>query len=123
MKKINNMRDKLLYEKFYEDIGLSNVEMTFAGMIGRILTIPSYSEIECCNKKMSSAKKFPFIQLNNEVLKDDLANMEYAIESNFIDIPNCTRCKKKPQLKREFANHVFVEVRYKFRKYSFFLLE
>lgn len=114
MNKINSMRAKLLFEKFYDDSWSSKVETTFVGMIERILTIPSYSVIQCCPK---SVKNVPFIRLNKEVFKDDLANMECAIKSTFVEFSNCTRCKKKPQFKREFTNHVFVEVRHKSNQY------
>lgn len=107
MNKINTMRAKLLFEQFYQGEETSNVEMTFVGMVDKVLTIPSYFETECCTK---SVKKFPLIHLNNEVLNDDLSNMEHAIESNFVEISNCSRCEKNPKFKRDYANHVFIEV-------------
>ncbi|XP_031621910.1 uncharacterized protein LOC116339960 [Contarinia nasturtii] len=102
MTRIKIMRLKLLNEHFSK-----NVAMTFPGMIQKVLTIPSYYDTECCTKLV---KKFANICLNNDVLKDDLSNIQQAIESNFIENPVCDRCKRKPKYKREFSNHIFVEV-------------
>lgn len=108
MNKINNMRARLLYNKFYLNKGHTNVELTFDGMVAEVLKIPSYTETGCCTK---SVKSFTFLGLNNDVFQNDLSNMQEAIDDNLIEIPICNQCKKKPKFKREFGNHLFVNVR------------
>lgn len=111
MNKINSMRAKLLLQKINRDQE-SNVKITFAEMVNEIMTIPSYFENECCT---ISVRSHPIIYSNHEILKDDLSNIAHAIESNFPEIPNCTRCKK-PEYQRHFGNHVLIEVRRKFNQ-------
>lgn len=108
MNKINGMRGRLLFEKFYQDKNISNVEMTFAGMIEKVLTVPSYSETECCTK---TVKDTCIIRLNYNFLDVNLSNIQEAIVMNLIDIEPCKRCKE-PMLTRNFGNHLFVEVGY-----------
>lgn len=108
MNKINNMRAKLLFEKFYRN---ENLALTFDAMVNKVLTIPSYSETECCT---GSIKNFCIVYLNNEIFQNDFSNMEQAIEENFAEIPTCNRCKKKPKYTRNFANQVFIDVRLKY---------
>lgn len=106
MNKINSMRAKLLYEMFNLGDDSSQVKITFAEMVRKVLTIPSYSEAECCTK---SERNFPVIDLSEERL-DDLLNMENIIKSKFDIIPKCTRCKKKLAFKRTIGNHLLIEV-------------
>lgn len=108
MNKINSLRAKLLFEKFYKNKKESNVALTFDGMMNTILTIPSYFETECCTNKI---KNFIIIHLNNATFNNDFSNMEQAIEENFVKIPTCRRCKKGPKYTRNFTNQVFIDVR------------
>lgn len=105
MTKINNMRAKLLFEKFYQDEETLNISITFARLVDKVLTIPSYFEIECCTEIIQN---IPILYLNGGNL--NLSNMEQVIEDNFAEIPLCSRCKKKPKFKIDFANHIFIEV-------------
>lgn len=107
MNHINSMRSKLLVEKFHNDQDTSKLEITFAEMVRKVLSIPSYSETQCCTK---SDRHFSVIDLSEDILNDDLLNMENTIKTKFDVIPKCTRCKKKPAFKRTIGNHVFIEV-------------
>lgn len=107
MIKIKTLRGKILKQHFSEE--QSNVEMTFEGIVVKVLTIPSYIETECCIKKKTN---FFVIHLENDALKNDPSNIQHAIQSNLFEIPTCTHCKKKPRFKREFSDHVFVQVKY-----------
>lgn len=102
------MRANLLFEKFYKNKGESSVDLTFDGMVIEVLTIPSYSETECCTK---SIKNFPIVHLNNDIFQNDFSNLQQAIEGNLIESKKCNRCKKNPKFQREFGNHIFINVR------------
>lgn len=104
MNKINSMRAKLLFEKFYKDENPEN--FTFNVMIHELFTLPSFTDVECCS---TSSKNCIVIQLNNEIFKNDFSNLQQAIEKN--EIPICNRCKKAPALKRVFGNQILVDVR------------
>lgn len=108
MNKINTLRAKLLYEKFYKNKRESDVALTFDGMMNTIITIPSYFETECCTQKI---KNFIIIHLNHEIFNNNFSNMEQAIEQNFVEIPICSRCKKRSKYTRNFASQVFIDVR------------
>lgn len=113
--KIHGMRDKLLLDKFNNEDGIANTEMTFAGMTSRVFTIPSYSEIECCTE---SVNEFSIVRVRTDNLEDDLSNLQESIDGNFEEISMCTRCKQKPKIERNFGNHIFVEVS-KFLNFNF----
>lgn len=117
MTKINNMRAKLLFEAFYQNEKQSQVTMTFSGLVGKVLTVPSYFHTECCTKRIQN---FPIVYLHDENL--NLTNMNQAIENSFGTIMTCGSCKKNPLFKRDFASHIFIEVMTVIPFYLIFIL-
>lgn len=101
MNKINSMRAKLLHEKFG-----SNSAYSFSEMLNKIMEMPSFTEEECCN---GSIKKYPLITLNSEIFKGDFTNLQQAIEDNFPEKSQCSKCKRL-KLKRTFQPQILIEV-------------
>lgn len=77
MNKINNMRAKLIFEKFHENQNTSGDGITFVDLVNKLLTVPSFYETECCT---GSVQNFPIVYLNNDVLHDSLSNIQEAIQ-------------------------------------------
>lgn len=102
MTKINNMRAKLLYEKFG-----SNSASSFSEMLSKIMEMPSFTETECCN---GAIRSYPVVKLNSDTFNDDFTNLEQAIEDNFPAKSPCNQCKKSPKLKRSFQPQILIEV-------------
>lgn len=107
MNKTNSKRNKLIFANFNNSHTNLSESLTFAEMIEKVLTIPSYYEKECCTNIVNN---FPVVFLDNEILHDDLSNIEQAIVKNIADSPICARCKMNPQFNGKFGNHIFVEV-------------
>lgn len=107
MNKINGMRARLLFEKFYVGKQVTNVEFTFGGMVSEVLKIPSHIDTQCCAKKVYSSAT---ILASHEILNNNLSKLQDVIEANFEESELCTRCRKKPMFKREYGNHLFVRV-------------
>lgn len=102
MNTINNIRAKLLYEKFG-----SNSAYSFNEMVNKIMELPSFTETKCCD---GAVKNYPLIKLNSNTFNGDFTNLEQAIEDNFPEESQCSKCKKSPQLKRTFQPHILIEV-------------
>lgn len=102
MKKINGLRAKILYKHFN-----SNVAVPFRVMVNEVMTVPSYSEAECCS---DSIKTYSTVQLNTEKFNNDLKNLASAVAENLLDIPKCPKCKKSPKFTRNFGHQLLIEV-------------
>lgn len=102
MNTINNMRAKLLHEKFGE-----NSASSFNEMLNAIMEMPSFTETKCCD---GAVKNYPLIKLNSNTFNGDFTNLEQAIEDNFPEESQCGKCKKSPKLKRDFQPQILIEV-------------
>lgn len=102
MTKINNMRAKLLHEKFG-----SNSASSFSEMLNKIMEMPSFTEKECCR---GALKSYPVIKLNSNTFNGDFTNLEQAIEDNFSEKSQCNKCKRLPKVKRTFQPQILIEV-------------
>lgn len=108
MRKIYNARAKFLVTEFNK----SGFEMNVCAMIDRLFASePSFTEQYVCNNCMhSNHSSFPCVSLNNALFCNNLSNLESALTGNFPEILACSRCKTDVECKREFGQHLFIEV-------------
>lgn len=109
LRTIHKMRAVLLYNKFHK----TEYQMNICTMIRNLFdSEPSFSEHHLCKScpNCSRNKLFPLISLNNAVFSNNFSNMEAAIGANFPETYKCPRCHKDLEWKREFGQHMFIEV-------------
>lgn len=81
-------------------------------MINKILiSTPSYSDIlNCVNCKFSKQNTFPLVCVAEDIFTNNMEHLERAILANIPEKVIC-ECKHDFHIKREFGDHLFVEVR------------
>lgn len=112
MKKINNLRAKLIYDEYKSgDCGA-----TLSDIFDRFLrTCPSITEIGECDRKGCRSNehdlKFASVSIPESAFNGNMANLKQAIDAALPPEPRCLKCRHPfGKVQRETGNHFFVEV-------------
>lgn len=108
MKAINTKRAQYMYKMFQTNRLDMNIGETIRVMFK---SEPSFSEkLTCHTCKSTSSYSCPILSLNDVLFSNDFANLETAILANLPTESKCKGCKKDIQCKREYGQHIFVDV-------------